>query len=95
MIRPALKLLQRIRDEAHRFALAYHRKLRGKNISESLLDRIQGIGVRKKQALLKYFGSIDELRKKDVSEIKKVPGITGKDAKNIQEFLQSYSFNKL
>ena len=85
---PGLKLLQRIRDEAHRFALAYHRKLRGKKLSESLLDSIQGIGARKKQALLKYFRSVDELRKADVTEIKKVPGITGKDAENIQKFLR-------
>ncbi len=86
---PGLKLLQRIRDEAHRFALAYHRKLRGKKLSESLLDRIPGIGVRKKQALLKYFGSVDELRKADITLIKKAPGITVKDAENIQKFLQS------
>ena len=86
---PGLKLLQRIRDEAHRFALAYHRKLRGKKLSESLLDRIPGIGVRKKQALLKYFGSVDELRKADITRIKKAPGITGKDAENIHKFLQS------
>ncbi len=86
---PGLKLLQRIRDEAHRFALAYHRKLRGKKLSESLLDSIPGIGIRKKQALLKYFGSVDELRKADITRIKKAPGITVKDAENIQKFLQS------
>ena len=85
----SLKLLQRIRDEAHRFALSYHRKLRGKKLTESLLDRIPGIGIRKKQALLKYFGSVDELRKADISEIEKVRGITAKDAENIQKFLQS------
>ncbi|HEX7628367.1 MAG TPA: helix-hairpin-helix domain-containing protein, partial [Candidatus Methanoperedens sp.] len=84
---PGLKLLQRIRDEAHRFALAYHRKLRGKKLSESLLDSIPGIGIRKKQALLKYFGSVDELRKADINRIKKVPRITGKDAENIHKFL--------
>ncbi|NJD52812.1 MAG: excinuclease ABC subunit UvrC [Candidatus Methanoperedens sp.] len=86
---PGLKLLQSIRDEAHRFALSYHRKLRGKKLSESLLDRIPGIGIRKKQALLKYFGSVGELRRADISEIGKVPGLKGKDAENILKFLQS------
>jgi len=81
-----LKLLQRIRDEAHRFALSYHRKLRGKKLSESILDGIDGIGAKKKQALLKYFGSVGELRKADVSKIEKVPGITKKDAENISKY---------
>ena len=86
---PALMLLQRIRDEAHRFALAYHRKRRAELLHKSLLDGISGIGARKKQALLKYFGSVDELRKADVPEIKKVHGITGKDAENIHRYLKS------
>jgi len=77
---PALVLLQRVRDEAHRFAVGYHRKLRGRRIGESALDKIKGIGQKKKMALLKYFGSVEELRKADVSEIGKAPGINGKDA---------------
>jgi excinuclease ABC subunit C len=77
---PALKLLQRIRDEAHRFAIGYHRKLRGKKLRESALDRITGIGEKKKQALLRHFGSVEGLKKAEVSEIGKVPGITKKDA---------------
>ncbi len=81
-----LKLLQQIRDEAHRFALSYHRKLRNKKLTESELDVIKGIGNKKKQALLKYFGSVDELRKSDVLEIEKVAGITKKDAENIWKF---------
>jgi excinuclease ABC subunit C len=84
---PVLLLLQRIRDEAHRFALTYHRKLRAELLCESFLDDITGIGARKKQALLKYFGSVDELRKADILEIEKVPGITAKDVENIQKFL--------
>ena len=84
-----LKLLQRIRDEAHRFALSYHRKLRGKKISESLLDGIAGIGLKKKQALLKYFGSVDKLRKAGVSEIEKVPGIKRKDAETISKYFKT------
>ncbi|MDD5615913.1 MAG: excinuclease ABC subunit UvrC [Candidatus Methanoperedens sp.] len=80
---PARKLVQRIRDEAHRFAVGYHRKLRGKRIIESELDKIAGIGVKKKQALLRYFGSVEKLRKADVEEIGKVPGIRKKDAEEV------------
>ncbi len=79
----ALVLLQRIRDEAHRFALRYHRKLRGKRQKESVLDGIEGIGEKKKQALLRHFGSVEKLRKANVSEIGKVPGITGKNAEAV------------
>ena len=85
----ALKLLQRIRDEAHRFAIGYHRKLRGKKIVESKLDRIPGIGDKKKRSLLKHFGSLDKIREADVSEIVKVRGITSKDAENIRKFFIS------
>lgn len=80
---PVLHLLQRIRDEAHRFALGYHRKLRGKRQKESALDGIKGIGEKKKQALLRHFGSIEKLRKASVSEIEKVPGITRKNAEAV------------
>lgn len=91
---PVLLLLQRIRGEAHRFALAYHRKLRGKLLNESLLDSIPGIGIKKKLALLKYFGSVEKLRKADIPEIEKVKGITRKDAENIQRHLTSKDFKK-
>jgi excinuclease ABC subunit C len=84
---PALKLLQRIRDEAHRFAVGYHRKLRGKRIVESELDEIAGIGEKKKQALLRYFGSVEKLRRADVEEIAKVPGIRRKDAEEVWRYL--------
>jgi len=83
----ALKLLQRIRDEAHRFALGYHRKLRGKKLGESQLDRIKGIGDKKKRSLLKHFGSLEKLKGADVSDILKVRGITRKDAENIRKYL--------
>lgn len=83
----ALVLLRRIRDEAHRFALEYHRKLRGKRHRESVLDGIEGIGEKKKQALLRHFGSVEKLRKANVSEIGKVPGITGKNAEAVRRKL--------
>lgn len=85
----SLKLLQRIRDEAHRFALGYHRKLRGKKIGESQLDRIPGIGEKKKRSLLKHFGSLEKLKGADVSELVKVGGITRKDAENIRKYFMS------
>jgi excinuclease ABC subunit C len=78
----ALQLLQRIRDEAHRFALGYHRKLRGKKLRESALDGVTGIGDKKKRALLQYFGSVEGIKKAQVSEIEKVPGITKFDEPN-------------
>ncbi|MCX9084038.1 MAG: excinuclease ABC subunit UvrC [Candidatus Methanoperedens sp.] len=85
----ALKLVQRIRDEAHRFALGYHRRLRGKKLGESQLDRIPGIGEKKKRSLLKHFGSIEKIREAEVTEILKVRGITRKDTDNIRKYFSS------
>jgi excinuclease ABC subunit C len=87
--RPALKLLQAVRDEAHRFAVSYHRQLRGKRLQESLLDEIPGIGAERKKILLKAFGSVSRLRKASVDEIAaKVPGIGRKFAGIIFDYLQ-------
>lgn len=85
---PARKLMQMIRDEAHRFALGYHRKLRGKRIVESELDKISGVGEKKKQALLRYFGSVEKLRTADVEEIGKVPGVRKKDAEEVWRYFR-------
>ncbi|GII87633.1 UvrABC system protein C [Sphaerisporangium siamense] len=70
-----LYLLQRVRDEAHRFAIAYHRSKRAKSLKESALDDIRGLGAARKQALLKRFGSVKRLRGATVDEICEVPGI--------------------
>ncbi|MCZ7385306.1 MAG: excinuclease ABC subunit UvrC [Candidatus Methanoperedens sp.] len=86
---PALQLLQRIRDEAHRFALGYHRKLRGKKLRESALDGIAGIGEKKKQALLRHFGSVEKLKEARVSEIGKVPGMRKKDADAVYRYFHN------
>jgi excinuclease ABC subunit C len=67
--------LTNIRDEAHRFALTYHRKIREKRIRDSALDEIPGIGEKRKLALLQHFGSVDRLRKARVDELAKTPGI--------------------
>ncbi len=86
---PALQLLQRIRDEAHRFAIGYHRKLRGKMLRESALDGIAGIGEKKKQALLRYFGSVESLKGADASEIGKVTGMSRKDADAVYRYFHN------
>lgn len=80
-------MLKRIRDEAHRFAIGYHRKLRGKTITHSILDNIPGIGEKRKLILLKHFGSIENLKKSSEDEIVKVSGIGKKIAKIIYETL--------
>ncbi|CEA08055.1 UvrABC system protein C [Arthrobacter saudimassiliensis] len=72
---PALFLLQRIRDEAHRFAITFHRQKRGKSMTASLLDDIQGLGPAKRAALLKHFGSVKKLRTAGEEELRSVPGI--------------------
>jgi excinuclease ABC subunit C len=87
----ALKLLQRVRDESHRFANTYNAKLRLKKISESLLDEFPGIGERRKSALLKKFGSIQRLRVATLEQIAEVPGFGGKAAAELKAFLEARS----
>src|SRR5690606_17305111 len=82
----ALHLLQQIRDEAHRFALNYHRQLRGKGQSRSILDKIEGVGPRRKRELLRAFGSVRGLRQASVDEIKAaVPGLPTAVAERIYQ----------
>jgi len=83
---PVLHLLMRIRDEVHRRAISYHRKLRGKDLTASILDRIPGIGLKKKRSLLNYFGSLDAVAGAAVDDLLKVPGITRTQAENIAGF---------
>jgi excinuclease ABC subunit C len=70
-----LFLLQRIRDEAHRFAISFHRQKRGKSMTESALDGIPGLGPSKRKALLKHFGSVKKLKAASVEDLLEVPGI--------------------
>jgi excinuclease ABC subunit C len=81
-----LRLLVNIRDEAHRFALAYHKKLRREQYYKSPLDKITGIGHIKKKNLLKHFGDIQKIRKASSGELGKVKSISAKDVKNIYNF---------
>jgi excinuclease ABC subunit C len=71
----ALRVLTRLRDEAHRFAIDYHRRLRNRLIRESALDEVPGIGPAKKTALLKHFGSVYRLARATAEEVETVPGI--------------------
>ena len=79
----ALHLLERIRDEAHRFAIGYHKGLRSKKIERSELDDIQGIGVRRKKALINYFGSVEKIKAASAEDLMKVEGISEKTAGHI------------
>jgi excinuclease ABC subunit C len=86
---PAVKLLQRIRDESHRVANSYNAQLRLKRISESVLDEFPGIGERRKSALLKKFGSVRRLQLATVEQISKVSGFGGKAAEELKKFLEA------
>jgi len=85
----ALKLLQRVRDESHRFANTYNAQLRLKKISESILDEFPGIGERRKAALLKRFGSIQRLRTATLEQLAEIPGFGGKAAAELKTFLEA------
>jgi excinuclease ABC subunit C len=84
---PALKLLQRIRNEAHRFAVEYHKKLRGK--ISSILEEIPGIGKKRRKLLIAHFKGIKQLKKAKLEEILKVKGIGEKYGKRVYEFLST------
>jgi excinuclease ABC subunit C len=83
----ALKLLQRIRDEAHRFANSFHSLLLKKRISESVLDEIPGVSESRKKALLETFGSVERIRKSSAEEISSVPGIGHRLGEQISQYL--------
>ncbi|GAA2269815.1 excinuclease ABC subunit UvrC [Nonomuraea roseoviolacea subsp. roseoviolacea] len=86
-----LYLLQRVRDEAHRFAITYHRSKRSKTVKESALDGVPGLGPARRQALLKHFGSVKRLREATVAEICEVPGIGRSTAEVIASTLKGES----
>lgn len=84
---PSSLLLRRIRDEAHRFVLSFHRKLRSKRLMESVLEKAPGIGKKRRLALLKSFGSVEAVRKADVEELAAVPGMNIKAAQALKAAL--------
>jgi excinuclease ABC subunit C len=86
---PALHILQRARDEAHRFAISYHRRLRHKEGITSALDYISGIGPRRKKALLRKFGSIEAIKDISIEELSQTEGITPALARKVKDFLSN------
>jgi excinuclease ABC subunit C len=83
----ALRVLQRIRDEAHRFAITFHRNRRDKAMTASVLDGVRGVGPARKRALLRHFGSPDRLLSATREELEAVPGVPGKLAREIHRQL--------
>ena len=84
----ALRLLQRIRDEAHRFAITYHRNLHAKRVSSSVLDEIDGVGPHKKSILIKTFSSVDRLKNATVEELNSISGIDRNTAQKIYDYFR-------
>lgn len=84
---PGLHLVQRIDEEAHRFAISYHRKLRTKGMLRSTMEDIPGIGPKRKKALINAFGSLDGIRNASIEELAAVPGMTRKAAEEIKGLL--------
>ena len=87
----ALFLLQRVRDEAHRFAITHHRKLRSKQTLFSALDRIPGIGGARKRAFLRAFGSVKRIEAATLDEVLKVPSMNEKLAQQVLDALRGKS----
>lgn len=85
----ALRFVTSIQDEAHRFALDYNRKLRTKRYSKSILDEAEGIGPKRKKALLKHFGSVSRMRQASVDDFEAVEGISRALAEKLYEFLRT------
>ncbi|HJM97311.1 MAG TPA: excinuclease ABC subunit C, partial [Acidimicrobiales bacterium] len=81
----ALYLLQRIRDESHRFAVNYHRQLRNKQMKKSILDEISGLGPVRKQKLVQHFGSIEKIRKAELDDFTKLTWLPKSVAKEVFE----------
>jgi excinuclease ABC subunit C len=82
-----LYLLQRVRDEAHRFAIAYHRSKRSKRMTASALDSVRGLGEHRRKALVTHFGSVARLKQASLEEITAVPGIGAATARAVLEAL--------
>ncbi len=82
------RLVAKIQDEVHRFAITYHKTLRDKSLIQSVLDDISGIGKKRKQQLLKHFGSIEGIRKASIEELNEVHGMNEKIAKGVYDFFR-------
>lgn len=91
---PELQLLQQIRDEAHRFAITYHRKLRGKRNLESILDHIEGIGPKRRKALWAHFNSLEAMKEASIDELSKVDSMNYKTAETLYNFFRMSKVEK-
>jgi excinuclease ABC subunit C len=88
---PELQLLQRVRDEAHRFAITHHRARRDKQMTESVLDGLPGVGPRRKRALLQHFGSPEAVLDASREQLEAVPGLPSKTAGDLYAYLNRTS----
>ena len=88
---PALQLLQRLRDEAHRFAITHHRQRRDRQMTESVLDGLPGVGPKRKRALLAHFGSPEAMLGASRDELEAVPGLPSKTARDLYAYLNRTS----
>src|SRR6516225_5963743 len=88
---PVLYFIQRLRDEAHRFVIGSHRKLRKKDLREAGLQEIPGIGPSRKRALLHHFGTLKEIERASIADLGKVPGVSAESARKIFEFFRAQS----
>jgi excinuclease ABC subunit C len=82
----ALFLLERLRDEAHRFAITHHRKVRSKSQLKSSLDDIPGVGPRRQRALLKHFGSLKKIKAASLAELQTMPGLPRSIAEQVYRY---------
>lgn len=88
---PELQLLQRVRDEAHRFAIEHHRRRRGKAMTESVLDDLPGVGPARRGLLLRHFGSADAVLRADRKALESVPGLPGKVGRELHDYLHRHT----
>ena len=82
----AFRLITRIQDEAHRFAITFHRQLRGKNQVHSILDDIPGVGPARRKDLMKHFENLEAVKNADIEELKKLPSMNEKSARDVYNF---------
>ena len=84
----SLYLIKQVRDESHRFAITFHRELRGKAMTVSILDEVEGVGPTRKRAIMKHFGSFKRLKSASVDEISSVRGVPADVAQSVYDALR-------
>ena len=90
----SFKLITRIQDEAHRFAITFHRKLRSQGQVHSILDDIKGVGPARRKDLMKHFESIDAIRNATIEQLKELPSMNEKSAQDVYNFFHEYDIIK-